>query len=108
MPVLLVNGSLSERSARRYRQVSRLFRSSLSALTHVSARSDVDAARFISIGVPESRVRVNGDMKLDRAAPDLPEFAPELTRLAAGRPVVVAGSVSDAEISLVLDVTRRL
>ena len=107
-PVLLVNGRLSERSVRRYRAVPKILRGSLDALTHVSARSHLDAERFAAIGVPKERIAVGGDMKLDRPVPAEPSFAADLRRLAGGRPVLVAGSIADAEVSLVLDVRRRI
>jgi 3-deoxy-D-manno-octulosonic-acid transferase len=107
-PVLLVNGRLSERSARRYRFAPRFFRAPLDALTRVSARSQMDAERFVSIGVPADRVTVGGDMKLDRPVPAEPSFSEAFRRLAASRPVLVAGSIADREIPLALEVKRRL
>ena len=108
VPVLLANARLSERSAARYRRASALFSGPLSALTRVLARTDVDAARFVEIGVPAARVVASGDMKFDRPAPAPPPFAPAARTLAAGRPVLVAGSAAGDEIPLVLDVRRRL
>jgi 3-deoxy-D-manno-octulosonic-acid transferase len=108
VPVLLANARLSERSAARYRRASALFAGPLSALTRVLARTDSDAARFVDIGVPAARVRASGDLKFDRLAPAPPSFAPAALALAAGRPVLVAGSAAGDEIPLVLDVRRRL
>jgi 3-deoxy-D-manno-octulosonic-acid transferase len=108
VPVLLANARLSAKSAARYRRASRLFAGALSALSRVLARSPRDAARFVEVGVPAPLVSVSGDLKFDR--PDLkePAFAPEARALAEGRPILVAGSAAGDEISLVLDVRRRL
>jgi 3-deoxy-D-manno-octulosonic-acid transferase len=108
VPVLIVNARLSERSARRYRRAARLFGGSWDALTRVLARTPEDAARFADIGVPRSRIAVGGDLKFDRAASSEPPFAEAVRRLADGRPVLVAGSIAEAECPLVLDVRRRL
>ena len=108
VPVLVVNARLSERSARRYRRIARLFGGSWDALTRVLARTREDAARFEDIGVPSSRIAVGGDLKFDRALAPEPPFAARLRRLAGGRPILVAGSVAESEIPLVLDVRRRL
>lgn len=108
VPVLLANARLSERSAARYRRASALFGDALSALSRVLARTAPDAARFVEIGVPASRVTVAGDLKLDRPAPAPPPFAAALRGLAAGRPILVAGSAALDELPLVVDVVRRL
>jgi 3-deoxy-D-manno-octulosonic-acid transferase len=108
VPVLLANARLSARSAVRYRRASALFAAPLSALSRVLARTSSDAARFVEIGVPLARVTVSGDLKLDRREPAPPPFAEAARALAAGRPVLVAGSVARDEIPLVLDVRRRL
>ena len=108
VPVIIVNARLSEESARRYRRAVRLLAGSWDALTRVLARTPEDAARFAEIGVPPSRIAVGGDLKFDRAPASEPPFAEALRRLADGRPVLVAGSMAEAEIPLVLDVRRRL
>ncbi|MEO8055232.1 MAG: glycosyltransferase N-terminal domain-containing protein [Acidobacteriota bacterium] len=108
VPVLLANARLSPRSAARYRRASALFAGPLSALTRVLARTASDAARFVEIGVPAARVAASGDLKFDRPAPAPPSFSAAVRALAAGRPVLVAGSAAGDEIPLVLDVRRRL
>jgi 3-deoxy-D-manno-octulosonic-acid transferase len=106
--VLVVNARLSERSARRYKRAGRLLKGALDALSHVLARTPEDAARFLEIGIAPSRVTVGGDLKFDRAAAPEPPFAAEARRLAAGRPVLVAGSIAETELSIVLEVRRLL
>ncbi len=108
VPVLIVNARLSEGSARRYRRAARFFSGPWDALTRILARTPEDAARFEEIGVPRSRIAVGGDLKFDRAPAGEPPFAEALRRLADGRPVLVAGSMAETEIPLVLDVRRRL
>jgi len=106
--VLLVSARLSERSVRRFGALGPLARGVFERLTHVSARSGEDAARFRRLGVPEERLSVDGDLKLDRPLPEEPSFAPELRRLAGGRPVVVAGSVAEEEVAPVLEAMETL
>jgi 3-deoxy-D-manno-octulosonic-acid transferase len=107
VPVLLANARLSERSSARLRRASALFGGPLAAVTRVLARTPADAERFLAIGIPQGRVTVSGDLKFDRPAPDAPAFLPGARALAAGRPVLVAGSTAAGEIPLVLE-TRRL
>jgi len=106
--VLLVSARLSERSVRRFGALGPLARGVFERLTHVSARSGEDAARFRRLGVPEERLSVDGDLKLDRPLPEEPSFAPELRRLAGGRQVVVAGSVAEEEVAPVLRAMETL
>jgi 3-deoxy-D-manno-octulosonic-acid transferase len=108
VPILLANARLSARSAERYRRAAALFAGPLSALSRVLARTAGDAERFVGIGVPAARVTVAGDLKFDRPEAKEPAFAPEARALAEGRPILVAGSAAGDEISLVLDVRRRL
>ena len=108
LPVLVASGRLSERSARRLRAARRLFRGPLEALSAVAARTPEDAARFALAGVPESRIHVAGDMKFDRPLPPEPPFASRVRTLAAGRPILVAGSIAEEELDLVLSLPRTL
>ena len=108
IPVVVVNGRLSERSLRGLRLVRPLVARALDAVTHVAARTPDDAARFVAAGIPASRVVVAGDLKLDRPLAPEPAFAGRLRALAAGRPVVVAGSLADTEIPVLLAAHRSL
>jgi 3-deoxy-D-manno-octulosonic-acid transferase len=108
VPVVLINARLSARSTARYRALRALFRRPLQAVRKVAARTAADADRFIEIGVPAKDVAVVGDLKFDRAqVPQLP-FAAALLELSGGRPILVGGSLADAEIPLVLDLQERL
>jgi 3-deoxy-D-manno-octulosonic-acid transferase len=59
-------------------------------------------------GVPESRIHVAGDMKFDRSLPPEPAFAAQVRSMAAGRPILVAGSIAEEELDLVLSLPRTL
>ncbi|MHB8800336.1 MAG: 3-deoxy-D-manno-octulosonic acid transferase [Thermoanaerobaculia bacterium] len=108
LPVLVASGRLSERSVRRLRAARPLFRGSLGALSAVAARSEEDAERFAAVGVPRERIHVAGDMKFDRPLPAEPAFAASFRELAAGRPVLVAGSIAEEELDLALSLPRAL
>ncbi len=108
IPVVVVSGRLSERSLRRLRLARPLFRGPLAAITCVAARSADDARRFAAAGIEASRIFVAGDLKLDRPLAPEPPFAGRLRALAAGRPVVAAGSLAEEEIAVLLAAHRRL
>lgn len=108
VPVLLVNARLSERSVRRFRAARVLLSRPLGAVTRVLARTEADAARFAEIGIDKDRIQFSGDMKFDRREPEKPLFEAAFRRLATGRPVVVAGSVADEEVDILIQGRREL
>ena len=95
-PVVVVSGRLSDRSFPRYRRVRRLLGPTLRRLDAVGARSDLDAARFVELGVPEERVCVTGDLKLEPPE-GVTTLAMDLVRALSEVPVIVAGSTHPGE-----------
>jgi len=65
VPVVLVNGRMSERSARRYQKVLPFFRWITDPITVFSMRTQGDANRALALGVPAQKVRVTGNIKFD-------------------------------------------
>jgi 3-deoxy-D-manno-octulosonic-acid transferase len=69
IPVVVVNGRISDRSWPRYLMLRRFWRPFLSQLTRVLAQSAKDAERLRAIGCAARRVTVAGNLKFDvRAA----------------------------------------
>ena len=114
VPVLVANGRLSPRSVGRYRALGGLLRPALAAIVTALVRTRGDAARFASLGLPLERIRVAGNLKHarrpgdDAAGRQRRESIRGRLGAAAGRPVLVAGSVRGAEGALVLAAYRRL
>jgi len=107
VPLILVNGRLSERSYGRWRHFPRTIETLLRRFDLCLVRSPNDAERFGALGAP--RISVTGNLKFD--VPALPADARKLTTLrdaAEGRIVVVAASTHPGEESVVIDVHRRL
>ena len=102
IPVVVVSGRLSDRSFSRYRRIRPLLGPTLRRIDAVGARTDVDAERFVELGVPEHRVRVTGDLKLDPPA-EQPALAIDLIRALSDVPVVVGGSTYPDEEAALLD-----
>lgn len=93
----LVNARLSDRSFPRYRRWAAVFRPVLAAFGAVAARTEVDAERWIALGVRPEAVRVTGNTKHDRLreTPPLPLPWPEA-------PVVTVGSLRHGDETVVL------
>ena len=113
VPVIFVNGRLSERSFRGFGRalsysmglLSGFLRQVLNDATAFLMQSQEDAARLIDLGAPADRVLVTGNLKYDLAKAN--EKSPLATwldsELAKGDrgPVIVAGSVlANEEVSV--------
>ncbi len=109
IPVIVVNGRISNRSLPRYRALRPLWTPLLRKLTLVLAQSEQDRLRFVDIGVPADKVRSASNLKYDvRAAVELPITRELHTHLPQSGKVIVAGSTLDGEEKLLLDAFREL
>ena len=70
VPVLLVNGRMSQRSADRYRKILPFFRWIAGAISVFSMRTQADADRVLSLGISSEKVRVTGNVKFDSRTSD--------------------------------------
>jgi 3-deoxy-D-manno-octulosonic-acid transferase len=71
VPTVIVNGRMSSRSLPRYRVMRWFFRPFVAGIDLVCVRTERDAGRFRSIGVPEGRIRVTGNIKYERVTPQV-------------------------------------
>ncbi|HEY0592386.1 MAG TPA: 3-deoxy-D-manno-octulosonic acid transferase [Thermoanaerobaculia bacterium] len=110
MRVAIVNGRLSDRSFHRYRRVRPLLARIFELYDELMVRSEADRERYVAIGARPERTFVTGNLKfdLDAMTSEEPEIAPELLRLAAGRPIFVAGSTMEGEDEALLAHLPRL
>jgi 3-deoxy-D-manno-octulosonic-acid transferase len=105
VPVVVVNGRVSDRSLPRYMRLRRMWRPFLEKLTLVLAQTAEDARRFATIGVPEERVRVGGNLKFDARPPQAAPIVEQLRiRLPQDAKLLVAGSTLDDEEQRLLEV----
>jgi len=107
IPLILVNGRVSERSFRRWRIAPHTIGALLGRFDLCLAQSAEDAARYAGLGAP--RYVTTGNLKLDVPAP--PADAAKLAALQAAvgtRPVIAATSTHPGEEAAVIDVHRRL
>ncbi|HEY7998019.1 MAG TPA: 3-deoxy-D-manno-octulosonic acid transferase [Pseudolabrys sp.] len=107
VPMMLINGRLSENSFRRWRYLPGTIGDLLRRLDLCLARTPADAQRFGELGAPH--VVTTGDLKLDVPAPPA-----DRTKLAAlnaaigSRPVIAAASTHAGEETAMIDAHRRL
>jgi len=108
IPVMIVNGRISDRSFRRYRLVRGLMTRMLSRVTVFGMQSEEDARRIIALGALPERVVVTGTLKAD--LPAQPGGRDPIWERALGdtRLVLIAGSTHPGEETAVLDAYQRL
>jgi 3-deoxy-D-manno-octulosonic-acid transferase len=71
IPIILVNGRISDASLRGYKAIKFLLKDTLSKINACCVQSERDALRFKEIGVGGDRVKVTGNMKFDAASLNL-------------------------------------
>jgi 3-deoxy-D-manno-octulosonic-acid transferase len=107
IPLILVNGRVSERSFRRWRFAPATIAALLHRFDLCLAQSEVHASRYRDLGAP--RVVTTGNLKLDVPSP--PADAEKLGALAAAvgeRTVIAATSTHAGEETLLIEAHRRL
>ncbi|MEW6163303.1 MAG: 3-deoxy-D-manno-octulosonic acid transferase [Nitrospirota bacterium] len=104
IPVILLNGRISENSFRGYKKISFFMKRVLSHVDLFCMQSEVDAERINSLGVDEKKIKVLGNFKFDTRPPSQ---IPLWTEKIKG-PVIVAGSTHEGEEELITSVYNRL
>ena len=107
IPLILVNGRLSERSFKRWRWAPHTVAALLRSFDLCLAQSAADAERYRDLGAP--RVSTTGNLKLD--VPEPPADAESLAKLKAAtrqRTVIAGASTHAGEETALIDAHRRL
>ncbi len=106
LPMVLINGRMSQRSFPRWRRMAGTIAALLGRFDICLVQSETDAERFAVLG---GRVAVTGNLKLDVRAPPADESRLErLLFVTRGRPVVVAASTHPGEEEILLSAHRTL
>jgi 3-deoxy-D-manno-octulosonic-acid transferase len=107
VPMILVNGRLSERSFSRWRLIPGAIAALLGRFDLCLAQSAADAERYAQLGAP--RVMMTGNLKLDVPAPPADHAAlRRLKEIVGTRPVVAAASTHPGEEAAIIAAHGRL
>jgi 3-deoxy-D-manno-octulosonic-acid transferase len=107
IPLVLVNGRLSERSFRRWSRLPQVIGALFERFALCLAQTPADAERLARLGAPH--VAVAGNLKYDAAPPPAdPRVVAHLSGLIAGRPVWLAASTHPGEEEVIIAVHRAL
>ena len=107
VPVFLVSGRVSPRTAGRAAWLRPFYRPALARVVCCMQTAE-DAERVIALGAEPALVHVAGSLKFETVAGEAPAGVWTLGERVTGRPVVVAGSTHDGEEVAVLDACTRL
>lgn len=106
IPLMLVNGRLSEKSARRYACFATLTHEALNNLAGVAAQTDGDARRLAALGA--QNVAVLGNLKFDiTPPPEQLELGARFRQMLGTRRVLLCASTREGEEALILDAWVR-
>lgn len=112
IPLVLINGRLSEKSHRGYSRVRPLVGRLLRCFEQIAVQSETYAGRFRQLGAPPERVRVTGSVKFDQAHSDRRNPQTLALRTDFGLRddafVFIAGSTQAPEESFALEAYRAL
>jgi 3-deoxy-D-manno-octulosonic-acid transferase len=107
IPLVLVNGRMSDRSLRRWEHMPAAIGALLGRFSLCLTQSHDDAERFARLGALQ--VFVAGNLKFDAPPPPAdPRTVAQLSGLVAGRPVWLAASTHPGEEDIVLAAHRSL
>jgi len=107
VPLILINGRLSESSFRRWTRLRAMIVDLLERFDLCLASTVADAERFTALGAP--RLQTVGNLKLDGPAPPADDRKLlELKDAIAMRPLIAAASTHPGEESAVIEAHRRL
>jgi 3-deoxy-D-manno-octulosonic-acid transferase len=107
IPMMIVNGRLSQRSYERWRHARQSIAALLGRFDLCLAQTQADADRFNELGAP--RVVLSGNLKLDVPAPPVDQVRLDrFTALTRGRPLFAAASTHPGEEEILIEMHRQL
>ncbi len=105
--VIMVNGRLSEKSAKRYGKIRKTMRRVLHYVDLALMQNQTDAKRLTSLGIRSTKIKITGNLKFDQ---DFDEIETKLTRELRERfaitkesPLIVAASTHAPEEQWILE-----
>lgn len=106
IPIIFVNGRLSDKSFRNYSKVKLFLKALLKRVHFLFVQTEIDKKRFAQLGAPENSVHVTGNMKFDM---DIDLFSDEskcklrsLLGLNADNILLVCGSTHNGEDEILI------
>ncbi len=107
VPMVLINGRMSQRSFPRWQKVASTISALLGTFDICLAQSPTDAKRFAALGC--HNVITTGNLKLDVPAPPAdPDKLDKLLFITRGRPIIIAASTHSGEEEILIEAHKAL
>lgn len=101
IPVMMVNGRISDRSMKRYKYIHSFTKEMLKSITRFCMQSQIDARYIEQLGAPAGEITVTGNMKYDQTYAVVTEDQKEALLAEFGfhanHPIIIAGSTHKGE-----------
>lgn len=106
----LVNARISDKAYAQYTKTGKFFRTTLNKFNFIAAQTEIDAARYLQLGVDKDKVSVVGNIKFDIQYPGLKlkDFSSLQNSWGEQRPVFIAASTHDNEEMQLLQNLNKL
>jgi 3-deoxy-D-manno-octulosonic-acid transferase len=110
IPVFVANARLSQKSAAGYQRIASLTREMLEAVKLMGVQTQLEADRFIQLGLTAEKILVTGSIKFDVEVPaHLAENSQALrAQLGTQRLIWIAGSTHETEEEIILNAHRMV
>ncbi len=112
IPVMMVNGRISEKSVKNYRYLYGIWDDILNTVSRFCMQSSIDADYISSLGADENKIFVTGNTKFDQTyaqvmPEDFAQFKEELC-LGSSYPIILAGSTHPGEEKVLLEAFAKV
>ena len=112
VPVVMVNGRISDKSVDRYKYLRGILQDMLSTVDRFCMQSMIDAQYIIRLGAAPRRVFVTGNTKFDQTYTDItPQQEQELKAefgFYGRKPILICGSTHEGEEEMLLSAFRKV
>lgn len=112
IPVVVLNGRLSERSFRRYRLFRKFMSRVLRGVSLAIMQTEADAARLRLLGIAAEKVQVSGSLKFDAGTLPLNDALTEELRerfnFTSDSPLILAASTHAPEERIIIEAFKRV
>ena len=110
IPIIVVNGRISDRSLRGYLSIKFITRHILNKITLFCVQTHSDRERLMRLGVVKDKIRVTGNMKFDGKADSKKDYfdAKRKLDIKSNELLFVAASTHPGEEEIILRVYREL
>lgn len=112
IPVFLVNGRISEKSASRYMKIPKTMKRVLRYIDHALMQTNADAKRLLQLGINPNKVRVTGNIKYDQPTVKnnslFLEYFGERFDFTPNRPLIIAASTHAPEEKWILEAFKKV